>query len=102
MFDIYNFEEGAPTPPDPSLNPGDKGLKSLDIPVLQKAQVPNLPVTPGKEGPTLIPAKSPSQNPVTFQTSGRYQPSPGTRITLQCSTSTSSPILQVHLTLIHT
>ena len=37
--------------PDPSLNPGEGGLKSLDIPFLQKAQVPNIAVTLGKEGP---------------------------------------------------
>ena len=46
-----NYEGGAPTLPDPSLNPGEKGLKSMDIPFLQKAQVPNIAVTLGKEGP---------------------------------------------------
>ena len=37
--------------PDPSLNPGDKGLKSPDILFLLKTEVPNLPVTLCKENP---------------------------------------------------
>ena len=52
-----NYEEGAPTPPDPSLNPGEKGLKLPDIPFLQKAQVPNLPVTLSKEVPDPDPGQ---------------------------------------------
>ena len=63
MFDINNFEEGAPMQPDPSLNPGDKGLKSPEIPVLQKAQVPNLLVTPGKEGPNPDPGQIAKSKP---------------------------------------
>ena len=51
-----NFEEAAPTTPDPSLNPGEKGLKSPDIPFLQKAQVLNLSVYVGYRERKLIPA----------------------------------------------
>ena len=51
-----NYEEGAPMPPDPSLNPGEKGLKSPDIPFLQKAQVLNLSVYVGYRERKLIPA----------------------------------------------
>ena len=50
-------------PPDPSLNPGDKGLKSPDIPVLQKAQVPNRLATPGKEGPNPDPGQTAKSKP---------------------------------------
>ena len=42
MFDINSYEEGAPIPPDPSLNPGEKGLNS-----------PNPSLNPGEEGLNL-------------------------------------------------
>ena len=62
MFDINNYEEGAPMPPDLSLNPGGKGLKSPDTPYSQKSQVPSLPVTLGREEPDPNPGQIAKSN----------------------------------------
>ena len=49
-------------PPNPSLNPGEKDLKSPDITFLQNAQVPSLPVTLGKEEPNPNPGQIAKSN----------------------------------------
>ena len=51
-----------PLPPDPSLNPGGKGLKLPYIPYLQKSQDPSLPVTLGREEPDPNPGQIAKSN----------------------------------------